>query len=100
MLPPELGSALPGQPGPTGEAVHGDEHNHTHEAHHGKSLLFYLNDARHELASGELDPTQTLLSYIRDVAGLKGTKLGCGEGGYVCVALTLCLCECVCVYVW
>ena len=27
------------------------------------------------------DPRVTLLTYLREVMGLPGTKLGCGEGG-------------------
>ncbi len=37
----------------------------------------------------DADPRWTLLSFLRDVMGLKGTKLGCGEGG--CGACTVML---------
>jgi xanthine dehydrogenase/oxidase len=50
-------------------------------------LLFYLNGTRIELA--DPNPQWTLLDFIRSQDGLKGTKLGCGEGG--CGACTVVL---------
>ncbi|KAI9597428.1 putative xanthine dehydrogenase HxA [Syncephalis fuscata] len=41
------------------------------------TLVFYLNGTRVELQSP--DPDITLLEYLRHI-GLRGTKLGCGEG--------------------
>jgi hypothetical protein len=41
-------------------------------------LLFYVNGTRIQLENP--DPDLTLLQYLRHT-GLKGTKLGCGEGG-------------------
>ncbi|KAE8449862.1 hypothetical protein EG329_007339 [Mollisiaceae sp. DMI_Dod_QoI] len=51
------------------------------------SLDFYLNGTRIELR--EPNPQWTLLDFIRSQHGLKGTKLGCGEGG--CGACTVVL---------
>jgi xanthine dehydrogenase/oxidase len=53
------------------------------------SLLFYLNGKRIELHTGdhELHPEWTLLEYLREVEGLRGTKLGCGQG--MCGACTV-----------
>jgi len=50
-------------------------------------LEFYLNGVRIELP--EPNPQWTLLDFIRSQYGLKGTKLGCGEGG--CGACTVVL---------
>ena len=41
-------------------------------------VAFLLNGTPVHLAS--VNPTQTLLEYLRDSAGLKGTKEGCNEG--------------------
>lgn len=43
-----------------------------------RPLVFALNGERVELAS--VDPSTTLLSYIRTESRFKGTKRGCGEG--------------------
>lgn len=52
-----------------------------------RSLEFYINGVRIEVA--EPNPQWTLLDFIRSQHGLKGTKLGCGEGG--CGACTVVL---------
>ncbi|KAG0132095.1 molybdopterin binding aldehyde oxidase/xanthine dehydrogenase [Tuber indicum] len=49
------------------------------------SLNFYLNGTKIALTS--VDPEATLLDFIRSQRKLKGTKLGCGEGG--CGACTV-----------
>lgn len=51
------------------------------------SLDFYVNGTRIELT--DPNPQWTLLDFIRSQHGLKGTKLGCGEGG--CGACTVVL---------
>lgn len=51
------------------------------------TLEFYVNGTRIELANP--NPRWTLLDFIRSQHGLKGTKLGCGEGG--CGACTVVL---------
>lgn len=50
-------------------------------------LSFYLNGTKVDLYHP--NPRWTLLDFIRSQQGLKGTKLGCGEGG--CGACTVVL---------
>lgn len=49
------------------------------------TVTFYLNGVQQTLTN--IDPSATLLEFIRSRRGLKGTKLGCGEGG--CGACTV-----------
>lgn len=51
------------------------------------TLSFYLNGTKIDLHNP--NPRWTLLDFIRSQHGLKGTKLGCGEGG--CGACTVVL---------
>ena len=51
------------------------------------TLLFYLNGR--EVVLQNPNPEWTLLDFIRSRHGLRGTKLGCGEGG--CGACTVVL---------
>ena len=44
------------------------------------TLDFYLNGNKFELHNP--DPEHTLLDFLRSQPSLKGTKLGCGEGGW------------------
>ncbi len=52
-----------------------------------KDVHLFVNGR--ELHVNDANPKWTLLSFLRDVVGLKGTKLGCGEGG--CGACTVML---------
>jgi xanthine dehydrogenase iron-sulfur cluster and FAD-binding subunit A len=49
------------------------------------TLDFYINGSKIELSSP--DPEHTLLDFLRSQPGLKGTKLGCGEGGWCALSL-------------
>lgn len=51
------------------------------------SLVFEVNGERFEIK--EVDPSTTLLEFLRTRTRFKSVKLGCGEG--------VCLCVCVCV---
>ncbi|KAK6164018.1 hypothetical protein DH2020_000882 [Rehmannia glutinosa] len=49
-------------------------------------LVFYVNGERFEVA--EIDPSTTLLEFLRSSTRFKSVKLGCGEGGCgACVVL-------------
>ncbi|KAL4892808.1 Molybdopterin-binding domain of aldehyde dehydrogenase-domain-containing protein [Aspergillus ambiguus] len=58
-----------------------------HKSNALSTLSFYLNGTRIDLC--DPNPHWTLLDFIRSQHGLKGTKLGCGEGG--CGACTVVL---------
>jgi xanthine dehydrogenase iron-sulfur cluster and FAD-binding subunit A len=45
-------------------------------------LVFALNGGRYEISP--VDPSLTLLEFIRTQTCFKGTKLGCGEGNSIC----------------
>ncbi|GAA5895132.1 uncharacterized protein JCM6883_002329 [Sporobolomyces salmoneus] len=45
------------------------------------TLRFFLNGSPVTLEGNTFDPDTSLLSFIRSQPNLKGTKLGCGEGG-------------------
>ncbi|KAF8403439.1 hypothetical protein HHK36_011543 [Tetracentron sinense] len=52
----------------------------------GKKLVFAVNGQRFELSS--LDPSTSLLEFLRSQTRYKGAKLSCGEGGCgACVVL-------------
>lgn len=43
-------------------------------------LVFAVNGERFELDTASIDPSTTLLEFLRTQTRFKGTKLGCGEG--------------------
>ncbi|WOL15297.1 indole-3-acetaldehyde oxidase-like [Canna indica] len=52
----------------------------------GRKLVFAVNGQRFQLAS--VDPSTTLLEFLRTQTKFRGPKLGCGEGGCgACVVL-------------
>ena len=53
-------------------------------------VVFLLNGERHEVPR-QVPPTRTLLDYLREDLGLKGTKEGCNEGD--CGACTVVVAE-------
>lgn len=53
------------------------------------TLSFYLNGQLHTPDLTALPVDLTLAHYLREVASLTGTKIGCGEGG--CGACTVLL---------
>ncbi|CAN6203595.1 unnamed protein product [Urochloa humidicola] len=46
-----------------------------------EKLVLALNGRRYEVAAAELEPSTTLLEFIRTRTPFRGPKLGCGEGG-------------------
>ena len=55
--------------------------------------IFYVNGKRiASTLAKQARSNQTLLSYLRDVLHLTGTKLGCAEGG--CGACTVMISKC------
>ncbi|XVF47065.1 hypothetical protein PTKIN_Ptkin03bG0079100 [Pterospermum kingtungense] len=58
----------------------------TTQQHTGQSLLFAVNGLRFDLSG--IDPSTTLLEFLRSQTSFKSVKLGCGEGGCgACVVL-------------
>ena len=55
------------------------------------NLVFAVNGERFELPT--VDPSTTLLEFLRTQTRFKSVKLSCGEG-----TLFLYICVCVCVY--
>ncbi|KAK6044231.1 2Fe-2S iron-sulfur cluster-binding domain protein [Cooperia oncophora] len=53
------------------------------------TLIFYVNG--HRVEENHVDPKTTLAVYLRDHLHLKGTKIGCNEGG--CGACTVMISE-------
>ena len=48
-----------------------------------RPLVFAVNGSRVELS--EVDPSLTLLTYLRTRTALRGTKRGCSEGNLLAV---------------
>lgn len=44
----------------------------------GETVVLAVNGARHEAAG--VDPSMTLLEFLRTRTPVRGPKLGCGEG--------------------
>ncbi|KAM7258066.1 hypothetical protein ACFE04_013807 [Oxalis oulophora] len=52
------------------------------------SVVFAVNGQRFQISAPGLDPTTTLLEFLRSQTSFKSVKLGCGEGGCgACVVL-------------
>lgn len=51
------------------------------------SLVFFVNGKK--VVESSPNPEHSLLHYLRNILGLKGSKMGCGEGG--CGACTVML---------
>uniref|UniRef100_A0A0E0LJD1 Uncharacterized protein n=1 Tax=Oryza punctata TaxID=4537 RepID=A0A0E0LJD1_ORYPU len=45
-------------------------------------VVFALNGERQEVSAADVDPSTTLLEFIRTRTPFKGPKLGCGEASY------------------
>lgn len=58
-------------------------------------LVFEVNGERYEVA--EVDPSTTLLDFLRSSTPFKSLKLGCGEGALP-FSLSLSVCVCVLTY--
>ncbi|KAE8656722.1 Indole-3-acetaldehyde oxidase [Hibiscus syriacus] len=53
-----------------------------------QSLIFAINGERYELSESDIDPSITLLEFLRYRTPFKSVKLGCGEGGCgACIVL-------------
>ncbi|KAK6235333.1 hypothetical protein SCA6_010670 [Theobroma cacao] len=64
----------------------GEHTNTTTTTKTEQSLVFAVNGQRFELS--EVDPSTTLLEFLRSQTSFKSVKLGCGEGGCgACVVL-------------
>eukprot|EP01091_Cochliopodium_minus_P007962 TRINITY_DN1784_c1_g1_i3.p1 TRINITY_DN1784_c1_g1~~TRINITY_DN1784_c1_g1_i3.p1 ORF type:complete len:932 (-),score=298.62 TRINITY_DN1784_c1_g1_i3:48-2843(-) len=54
---------------------------------YSSNLIFYVNGKKQIVQKDTIDPSTTLIDYLRRDLGLTGTKLTCGEGG--CGACTV-----------